>query len=82
MAVRLKSKGENSISGSNVPTSKNFYLGQIPGTGQARFVNEGYGYFYSSRQMKALSPLGPSATFALGLTECCVGLGRGKVNPT
>ncbi|KAK5279222.1 hypothetical protein LTR40_008111, partial [Exophiala xenobiotica] len=68
----------------NIPPSKPIYVGSDQASGYLRFVhlearNSGGNDTFRSQTSHNYMSIGPAATLALGLTECCAEHGRGKV---
>lgn len=72
-------KKETSTIIRNVGLDKTLFLGSVAATEQLQFFNNGEGYYIAEPSTGAYNVMGGSVTIAMGLTECCVEAGRGKV---
>lgn len=68
----------------SVPAHRNIYIGTDAEVGYLKFFTQSAtktpGYDIYNNITQSYASMGPAATLALGITECCARFGRGKVS--
>lgn len=64
----------------NISKDRRVYLGANNNTGQVKFEDNGSGWYLWDLANRVYKQAGARITLAMGFTECCIELGRGKVS--